>query len=146
MDQNPAPDPTPDQTTFFTNFKDAKKNSYFFLITCPQAHHLQNKKLNFFLKFWLKFYFSFMRKRNDPEPDPPVPRGQNTCGSYESASGSGSPTLLSPQRRRCRTSQLQDYRVPYKSTDYPLPPLLNVNVTYCVRVSLWTVKIFLAHH
>ncbi len=32
----------------------------------------------------------------------------------------------------------------YKSTDSPLPPLLNV--MYCVRVSLWVVKIFLAQH
>jgi hypothetical protein len=32
----------------------------------------------------------------------------------------------------------------YKSTDTTLPPLLNV--MYCVRVSLWTVKIFLAQH
>ncbi len=32
----------------------------------------------------------------------------------------------------------------YKSTDFPLSPLLNV--MYCVRVSLWTVKIFLAPH
>jgi hypothetical protein len=46
----PDPDPTPDPTPFFTNFKDAKKNifSYFFLITCPQAHHLQSKKFNCF--------------------------------------------------------------------------------------------------
>jgi hypothetical protein len=32
----------------------------------------------------------------------------------------------------------------YESTDTPLPPLLNV--MYCVRVSLKTVKIFLAQH
>ncbi len=31
-----------------------------------------------------------------------------------------------------------------ESTDSPLPPLLNV--MYCVRVSLKTVKIFLAQH
>ncbi len=30
----------------------------------------------------------------------------------------------------------------YKSTDFPLLPLLNL--MYCVKVSLWTVKIFLA--
>ncbi len=39
----PAPDPTPDPTPFFTDFKDAKKYFFiFFLITCPQAHHLQS--------------------------------------------------------------------------------------------------------
>jgi hypothetical protein len=32
----------------------------------------------------------------------------------------------------------------YKSTDSPLPTLLNA--MYCVRVSLRTVKIFLAQH
>ncbi len=62
MDQDPAPDPTPDLTTFFIDFKDAKKTIFFllffFLITCPQSHHLQTKKLNFFLKFLLKFYFA----------------------------------------------------------------------------------------
>jgi hypothetical protein len=40
---------------------------------------------------------------------------------------------LSAQWRRCMTSQLQDC-TEYKSTDSPLPPLLNV--MYCVRVSL----------
>ncbi len=40
----------------------------------------------------------------------------------------------------CRTSQLQDHRL--KEYKLPSPPLLNV--MYCVRVSLWTVKIFLA--
>jgi hypothetical protein len=43
---------------------------------------------------------------------------------------------------------MQDVRVArlgeYKSTDFPLPPLLNI--MYCVRVSLWTVKIFLGRH
>ena len=67
---------------FFINFKNAKKNllfSYFFLRTCPQAHHLQSKKFNFLLKFCVKIlfcrhYFSplntFMRKGKDLEPNP----------------------------------------------------------------------------
>jgi hypothetical protein len=56
---DPDPDPTPDLTPFFIDFKDAKKiSSYFFLITCPQAHHLQSKKLFFFAKIVLKFYFA----------------------------------------------------------------------------------------
>ena len=40
------PDPVPDPTSFFIDFKDATKNifvSYFFLITCQQAHHVQSK-------------------------------------------------------------------------------------------------------
>jgi hypothetical protein len=36
------PDPTPDPTPFFSDFKDAKKNSIFFLITYPQALYLQS--------------------------------------------------------------------------------------------------------
>jgi hypothetical protein len=52
-----------------------KKYIFFFLITCPQAHHLQSKKFNLFLQFSVKMlycrhYFSplntFMRKRKDP--------------------------------------------------------------------------------
>ncbi len=64
----------PDPTPFFIDFKDAKKIifSYFFLITCPQAYHLQSKQFNFLLKFIVKIlfcrhYFSplntFIRKR-----------------------------------------------------------------------------------
>jgi hypothetical protein len=79
---DPDPDPTPDLTPFFIEFHDAKKNifvSYFFLITCPQAHHLQSKKFNFCLKFCVTILFgrhcfsplnTFMRKGKDPEPDP----------------------------------------------------------------------------
>jgi hypothetical protein len=54
------PDPTPDPTPFFIDFKDAKKIFclIFFLITCPQAHHLQSKKFNFWLKNFFKFYFA----------------------------------------------------------------------------------------
>jgi hypothetical protein len=68
------------------------------VITCPQAHHLQFKKLNFLLKFCVKIlfckhYFSplntFMRKGKDPDPDPylwlmdsnPDPGGPKTSGS-----------------------------------------------------------------
>jgi hypothetical protein len=64
MDPVPAPDPdldpTPDPTSFVTDLKDTKIfffSSYFFLLTCPQAHHLQSKKFNFLLNFVLKFYF-----------------------------------------------------------------------------------------
>jgi hypothetical protein len=42
-------------------------------------------------------------------------------------------------------ASLQDVTVAdYKSTGSPLCPLLNV--MYCVRFSLWTIKIFLAQH
>jgi hypothetical protein len=81
MDPDPDPDPTLDPTSFFIDFKDAKKNICFafFLITCQQKHHLQSKKSNFLLKFCVKIllcrhYFSplntSMRKGKDPEPDP----------------------------------------------------------------------------
>ncbi len=80
-DLAPYPDPTPDPTPFFIDFKDAKKDffSCFFLITCPQAHHLQSQKFNFLLKFCVKIlfcrhYFSplntFMRKGKEPDPEP----------------------------------------------------------------------------
>jgi len=75
------PVPTPDPTPFFIDFKDAKKYffSCFFLITCPQAHHLQSQKFNFLLKFCFKIlfcrhYFSplytFMKKGKKPDPEP----------------------------------------------------------------------------
>ncbi len=76
------PDPTPDPTPVFIDFKNATKNicfHIFFLIACPQAHHLQYKKFNFLLKLCVKILFSrhyfsplntYMRKGKDPEPDP----------------------------------------------------------------------------
>ncbi len=78
--------------------------SYFFLITYPQAHHLQYEKFNFLLKFCVKILFcrhyfnplnTFMRKGKDPDPDTYLwqmdsdPGGLKTCGSC----GSWSPTL-----------------------------------------------------
>ncbi len=76
-------------------------SSYFFLITCSQAHHLQSKKNYFLLNFCVKILFyrhyfnKFMRKGKDPDPDPdlylwlmdpdPDPGAPITCGS-----GSGS--------------------------------------------------------
>jgi len=76
-----------------------KKNYIFFLITCPQAHHLQFKKFNFFAKICLILQALFQsaqhiyEKRKEPDPDPYLwlmdpdsdPGGPNT---------SGSPTLL----------------------------------------------------
>jgi hypothetical protein len=89
------PDPISDPTTFFIDFKDAKKIffSYFFLITYPQAHHLQTKKFNFLQRLcvqilFCRHYFSLLRRKGNMDPDPD-PRGSKTCGS-----GSGSPTLL----------------------------------------------------
>jgi hypothetical protein len=87
------PDLTPDPTPFFFDFKNAKKYLflYFFLTTCPQAHHLQPKKFNFLLNFCVKILFcrhyfnTYMRKGKDPDTG-----GPKTCGSC----GSGSPTLL----------------------------------------------------
>ncbi len=86
------------------------KKEYFFLETCPQAHHLQSKKFNFLLTFCVKILFcrhyfrppnNFMRKGNDLEPDPdlylwlidPNLGGPKTCRSRGSGSESKSPTL-----------------------------------------------------
>ncbi len=107
----PDPDPTPDPTLLFSLIlRIQKKFSYFFLITCPQAHHLQSEKFNFLLEFCVKILFcrhylsqlnTFVRKGKDLEPDPglnlwlvepdPDPGVPKTCGS---GSGSGSPTLV----------------------------------------------------
>jgi hypothetical protein len=71
------PDPDSDPTSFFIDFKIAKKLFlYFFLISWPEAHHLQSKKINFLLNFCVKILFcrhyfnTLMRKGKDPEPDP----------------------------------------------------------------------------
>jgi hypothetical protein len=73
------PDPAPDPTTFFIDFKDAKK------------------KLNFLSKFCVKIlicrhYFSPLNKNPEPDPDPdpylrlmdpdPDPRGPKTSGQH----------------------------------------------------------------
>jgi hypothetical protein len=105
-----SPDPYPwlmdlDPTPFFIDFKNAKKIFVFifFLITCPQAHHLPSKKFNFLPKilcwnFICRHYFNTcMRKGKDPDLYPwlidrdPDAGGPKTCGS---GSGSRSPTLL----------------------------------------------------
>ncbi len=58
MDPAPDPDATPDPTSFCFDFKDAKNIfiSYFFLINCQQAHHLQSENY-FLLKFRVKILF-----------------------------------------------------------------------------------------
>ncbi len=50
------PDPTPNLTPFFSDFKDAKKLnfSHFLLITYPQEQYLPSKNFNFLLKFHVK--------------------------------------------------------------------------------------------
>jgi hypothetical protein len=57
LNPDPAADLTPDPTTFFIDFKDAKKIffSHIFIIICPQANHLQTKKFDYLLKFVLNF-------------------------------------------------------------------------------------------
>ena len=52
------PDPTPDPTTFFSDFKDEKKFSlHFFLLTYPQYIIFSLKNSNFLLKFCVKILF-----------------------------------------------------------------------------------------
>ncbi len=74
----------PDPTTFFSDFKHAKKyfSSYFFLITSVFKHYFS--PLN-----------TFMRKEKDPDPYiwlDPEQGGPKTCGYCGSASAS--PTLV----------------------------------------------------
>jgi hypothetical protein len=50
---DPDPDSTSDPTPIFFlyySYYSYIYPSYFFLITCPQAHHLQSQKFNFFAK------------------------------------------------------------------------------------------------
>jgi hypothetical protein len=90
-----------------------KKLIFYFshTVTCPQAHHLQSKKIILLLKFCVKILVVlqalfqsaqhiYVRKEKDPEPDPdplllvldpdPDPGGPKTFGSC----GSGFPTVV----------------------------------------------------
>jgi hypothetical protein len=72
----------PDPTPFFSDFKDKKVinfRSYIFLITYPQAHHLQSYKINFLLKFLFNFYFASI-----------ISLFQSAEHLYEKREGSGS--------------------------------------------------------
>jgi hypothetical protein len=51
------PDPTPDPTPFFGDFKDAKNSFHIFSYNL-KAHYLQSEKFIFWLKFCVKFYFA----------------------------------------------------------------------------------------
>ncbi len=115
MDPDPVldPDPTPDPTFFFIDFKDATKKiifTHFFLIICPQVHHLQSKKCNFLLKFCVKLkvlfcrhYFSllntFMRKGKWSRSR--IRNSDKWCGS-----GSGRPKNMRILRLRIRIPPL----------------------------------------
>ncbi len=110
------PDPTPDPTPFFSEFKDAKRYMFFIVFsynlpTGTLSSDLKILKIDFFAKILCKIlifkhYFSLlntlMRKGKDPNPDPvpyrwlmdPDPWGPKTCGC---GSGSGSLT-------RCQSS------------------------------------------
>ncbi len=60
IDPDPVPDPTPDPTHFFINLRiiKIKKISYFFLLSCIQAHHFQSNKFNFYYNLVFKCYFA----------------------------------------------------------------------------------------
>jgi hypothetical protein len=72
MDLDPAPNSTPDPTTFFSDFLDAKKKIFiFFSYNLPTG----TSSSDFCVKIlFFRHYFSplntFMRKGNDPDPDP----------------------------------------------------------------------------
>ncbi len=88
------PDPTLDLTSFFSDFKDAKKNFMLFSYNLPAGTLSSVLKFNFLLKFCLKILLCSiisvrstpMRKGNYPVPDPylwlmdPDPGGPKTCG------------------------------------------------------------------
>jgi hypothetical protein len=68
----------PDPTPVFNDFKNAKKKLVFifFSYNLPTGTHLQSKKFNFLLNFYVKILFfrhyvhTFMRKGKDPDPEP----------------------------------------------------------------------------
>jgi hypothetical protein len=68
------PDPTPNPTPFFRDFKDAKKKFFVFFSSNLSAGTLSSVlKIYFFAKnFFGKHYFrplnTFMRKEKDPDP------------------------------------------------------------------------------
>jgi hypothetical protein len=69
MDPDPVPDPTPDPTTFFIDFKDAKKSFFPFIFRL--------KKCNFLLIFCvnsdecIRIRIQEAQKHADPaDPDP----------------------------------------------------------------------------
>jgi hypothetical protein len=87
---DPDPDPTPDLTLIFSDFKDAtKKLSYFFLITYPQARYLKSlKKFYSLLKFILQALFQSGQHLNEKWEGSGGPKTCRSCGS-------GSTTLIS---------------------------------------------------
>ncbi len=111
--------------SFLHYFKDAKKKFFctFFLITCPQVHHLQSKKCDFLLKVCVKMlfcrhYFSplntFMRKEKDPDPHlllmDPDPGGPKTWGSCGSRSGSLTLIITSDMEgEECRSTPSNNF-------------------------------------
>jgi hypothetical protein len=72
------PDPTPDPTPFFGDFKDATKNSIFLSYNLPAGTLSSVLKIYFLQKICVKIlfcnYFSplstFMKKGKDPDPEP----------------------------------------------------------------------------
>jgi len=71
------PDPTPDPTPFFSDFKDVKKNcSHIFSYNLPAGTISSVLKFKFLLTFCVKIFLAtiplntFMRNGKDLEPDP----------------------------------------------------------------------------
>ncbi len=72
MDPAPGPDPTPDPTSFFSDFKDAKKifSPIFFSYNLTKGTFSSDLKICLLLKFCFKILFCkhLFRKEKDPDP------------------------------------------------------------------------------
>jgi hypothetical protein len=87
----------PDPTSFFDDFKDAKKiisfSSYFFLTTYPQAAGTLSSAFNFLLDFVLKFYFASIIQFAQHLYEKREGSGTGT-GSVLLTNGSGRPKIM----------------------------------------------------
>jgi hypothetical protein len=125
-----------------------------FLITCPQAHHLQSKKFYILLTFSVKIlfcrhYFSplntFMRKGKDPDPDPylwiidPDPGGPKTCGIPNSA------VFLSRKHKPCFASlyffTVSSSPPPPSSASYLRPNVTQPNLSFHLTLDGWDLSL-----
>ncbi len=81
------PDPTPDPTPFFSDFKDVKKIIFFIFFSYNLPKGTWSSGLNFiFVKFLLKFYFARISVRLTPLWE----KGRIRTGSIPLTNGSGS--------------------------------------------------------
>jgi hypothetical protein len=109
---DPEPDPIPDQTPFFSDFKDARKIffSNFLSYNLPAGTLSSVLRIKFCYNFILQALFQsaqhLYEKKELMDPDP---GGSTMC---RSGSGSGSPTLICSKRTPCDPTSTFSYSLP----------------------------------